>query len=278
MLTRAVTGAIYVTVVVLSTYFGGIVLAGVFGILTVLMLQEYTKMFSKSELKPNPILTPIYGLFLYIAGYATISNWANERGHFYFFVFLGLLMTSFIWIGTVEIVRKTKTPAANWGLSVAGLIYVLPATLLINALSLLGPESANMFPVLGIFIMIWCTDTFAYLVGRKIGKTKLAPMISPNKSWEGFFGGATAAILAGLIIAYFQDGQPFILYAFLGLISAVFGLFGDLFESSIKRNLGLKDSGTILPGHGGLLDRFDSVLFVIPVAFFFTFLLLHFLN
>lgn len=268
MLQRAITGTFYVIAMVGSVYFGGWILQVLFGLLVVLILQEYAKMFQKQEARPNAILTPILGLLIFGASVYWIEN-QNEEGSFVPIISLSLL--TFIWIALVELFNKRKQPFNNIGLSIAGLTYVVvPLSLIAYMSNSNDPEVSNhIFPLLGIFIMIWCSDTFAYLVGRKIGKHKMFERISPKKSWEGFFGGMTFAIIAGLVIAYFLEDQPYISYAFMGAICAIFGTLGDLIESMLKRSLNLKDSGTILPGHGGLLDRLDSILVVIPVIFVF---------
>jgi phosphatidate cytidylyltransferase len=268
MLTRAISGLIYVSIIVLSTYFGGLTLQIVFGLITVLLLYEFTALFKKSEYAPHGVYTPLYGLLLYTLGVFTILNPFGIEIRIYLFASILLFSSSFICFGLIELMRATKKPIANTALSVAALIYIVPPMLFVVLMSKLGPDrEANIFPLLGIFIMIWCYDTFAYLIGKKFGKTKMAEKISPNKSWEGFIGGLVFAVISGLIIAHFQLNKPYSAYAILGMIAAGFGMLGDLFESLIKRQLGLKDSGTMMPGHGGILDRFDSVLFVMPIAF-----------
>lgn len=272
------TGAIYVTVVVLCSILGGITLQVVFGIITALMLHEFAQLFKDSKYCPSPILLSLYGTLMYFIGSSATLFVSTEGANFLLLPFFILLFLSVIFFGSFELTQKSTTPVANAAINVMGLLYIVPAMTFIPFLSIMGPsEGVNTFPLLGIFIMIWCSDTFAYLVGRKIGKTKLAPTISPNKSWEGFIGGMIFTLIAGVIIAYFQEGEPYLAYLVLAIVCSCFGLLGDLFESMIKRKLQLKDSGNILPGHGGILDRFDSVLFVMPIAFIvcfiFTFLI-----
>lgn len=117
----------------------------------------------------------------------------------------------------------------------------------------------------GMFI-VWITDSGAYMIGRKIGKNKLAPKISPNKTWEGSIGGTIAAVIILAVYCYFFPvGDGWLTMIFVTLILSILGQFGDLIESSLKRYYGVKDSGKILPGHGGILDRFDSMLVVMPM-------------
>ena len=278
MLQRAITGTFYVAAIVSSVFFGGWYLHILFGVVSLLMLQEFTKMFEKSEFNPNPILTPILGLLIYVFGIYSLTGNPSENGAPLWLPLLLISFIAFIWVALTELFRNKKNPFANLAIAFSGIIYIVLPLLLINYMSVIGQEAGTIFPLLGIFIMIWCSDTFAYLVGRKIGKHKMFERISPKKSWEGFFGGMTFAMLAGIIMAYFLEGQPFVEYAIFGIVAAAFGTLGDLIESMLKRSLNLKDSGTILPGHGGLLDRLDSVLVVIPVIFVCQLILFYYFN
>jgi phosphatidate cytidylyltransferase len=277
---RALTGTVYVAVIVSSIYYGGWYLHILFGVLALLMLQEFTALFKKSEFAPNFILAPIVGLFIYLSFlYVVVPSVANDKG----LIYLPILIVSilgFAWIAIAELFRKKKHPFVNIGISVSGIIYIVLPLMLINIMSITSSskEDGQLFPLLGIFIMIWTSDTFAYLVGRKLGKRKLFERISPNKSWEGFIGGLLFSVLAGVIIAYFLTNQPYIEYAILGFLVAVFGTLGDLIESMLKRSLHLKDSGKILPGHGGLLDRLDSVLIVIPIIYVYQLIMFYYFN
>ena len=119
------------------------------------------------------------------------------------------------------------------------------------------------------FLLVWFNDTFAYLFGSRFGKHKLFPRISPKKSWEGAIGGGLSTIMAGLIVAPYIDGITVVDAAVISTIVVVFGNFGDLVESMFKRCIEIKDSGNIMPGHGGVLDRLDSILFAIPAIFIY---------
>ena len=127
-------------------------------------------------------------------------------------------------------------------------------------------RAVNFQTLLYGMLIVWLTDSGAYLIGRKIGKNKLAPRISPNKTWEGSVGGTVAAtIILAVYLYFFLVGDGFITMIILTLILSIMGQLGDLIESSLKRYYGVKDSGKILPGHGGILDRFDSMLIVMPM-------------
>lgn len=129
------------------------------------------------------------------------------------------------------------------------------------ALALLrGDDGAGIIAVLFLFLVVWATDIFAYFVGRRVGGPKLAPGISPNKTWSGAIGGAVAAALAGLIVSAFSGAPGMAAAVALALFLSIVAQFGDLFESALKRRFGVKDSGTIIPGHGGMMDRVDGLV------------------
>lgn len=127
--------------------------------------------------------------------------------------------------------------------------------------------------VLFALLIVWATDIGAYMIGRQIGRRKLIPKVSPNKTVEGFLGGIVSAVVVGTIFMLFNGtvkaGHSFLVMLFLIAIFSIFGQFGDLVESAIKRHFGVKDSGKLIPGHGGILDRFDSMIFVFPIMHFF---------
>ena len=128
-------------------------------------------------------------------------------------------------------------------------------------------EDYNPNILLGAFILVWVNDSFAYLVGKNFGKHKLLERISPNKTIEGFIGGVVFTILASILISQFYTFFSVTLWIITALIISIFGTLGDLVESKFKREAGVKDSGNIMPGHGGILDRLDSVIFVIPFLY-----------
>ncbi|MEP6806108.1 MAG: phosphatidate cytidylyltransferase [Flavobacterium sp.] len=153
--------------------------------------------------------------------------------------------------------------------------YIMLPFLFIVKISF-GIKDYNPKIIIGLFILIWTNDTFAYLVGKSIGKHKLFERISPKKTIEGFLGGVVFAALAGFLISkfYIQPNPEFssksiLIWTIIALIVSIFGTIGDLIESKFKRVAGVKDSGAIMPGHGGVLDRLDSVIFVAPIIFLF---------
>lgn len=260
---RAITGALFVVAIVAAIIFKSWVFHAVFGLIGFLGLHEFYGLFKNSKATPYATLGLMIGCALYVLGIVTLYIPAWE-------IYLkGAALLSFGIIALAELYRKKKHPFENIGIALTGIIYIILPMLLLNYMIEFSQKTftiTNYWPVLSIFILVWCSDTFAYLVGRQIGKHKLFERISPKKSWEGFFGGLFFSVLGGLIIAYFTDSS-YIQFAVYGFIISTFGTLGDLVESMLKRSVGVKDSGHILPGHGGILDRFDAVLFVIPVIY-----------
>jgi len=182
--------------------------------------------------------------------------------------YISLLVSIFFIMASFELFSKQGKPLERITFSIFGLIYITTPFLLGNEINSFYINQSIAIPILiGVLITIWSNDTFAYLVGRSIGKTHLTP-ISPKKTIEGTIGG----IVITLVIAWFladgmgvSDKKP--LFLIFTLITCLLGIAGDLTESSLKRHWGIKDSGNILPGHGGILDRFDSFIFVMPFAY-----------
>ena len=176
-----------------------------------------------------------------------------------------LLPTMFI----CELYRKSETPIANIGSTLMGVIYVaLPLALLPFIPMLFSAEEWQPWSVIFYIFIIWANDVFAYLFGITLGKHRLFERISPKKSWEGFFGGLLGAMAMGYVAATILDSNIAV-WVGMGLIAAITGVFGDLVESMFKRSVDVKDSGNIIPGHGGWLDRFDALILSLPFVFIY---------
>lgn len=201
-----------------------------------------------------------------------------------FLVLFGLVM---LYVIVTELYRQNEDAIKNWTLSFAAQIYIAVPFALVPVLAIhCGATESGIsydwiYP-LSIFIFLWTSDTGAYLVGSLFGRYvpyKLFPRISPNKSWIGSIGGAVVTMAASAVIWYFASGSShteglsLLQWCGLGLVVVVFGTWGDLVESLIKRQLGIKDSGKVLPGHGGLLDRFDSALLALPAAAIYLYMI-----
>jgi phosphatidate cytidylyltransferase len=163
------------------------------------------------------------------------------------------------WVVAVPLwLRAGMKPGHRAALIVSGLVVIVPAAV---ALALLPPAE-----VLAVLVLVWIADSAAYFVGRAWGRRKLAPSISPGKSWEGALGGVVAAVAYAIICGTFLWGNAWPAYLVAAVVLAAISIVGDLFESAAKRQAGVKDSGTLLPGHGGILDRIDSATAVLPIA------------
>jgi phosphatidate cytidylyltransferase len=177
-----------------------------------------------------------------------------------------LILTIFLLLFVIEMFRKQENPFTNIACSVAGIIWiVIPFSLINDIPSIL---SDGKYFLLSLFIFVWVYDTLAYCIGSLTGKHRLMERISPKKSWEGAIGAAILTIVLSFFMHKIFAGLPLSVsqWMILSFIVTVFATAGDLVESLFKRQLQVKDSGFILPGHGGVLDRFDSILFVIPFA------------
>ena len=262
---RAITGTIFVALLVTAIVFGGAFLYGVFGLFAILGLAEFYSLFKNSNYAPNKFGIVLGGLI-----YAS----ALIPGSRTYIAILGIGLFGFAIIAIWELFRKKETPFQNISLTILGLVYViLPFFLLFELRTTdkfcgLGEPPLHTYIILlSLFIMVWCNDTFAYLVGRAIGKNKLFERISPKKTWEGFIGGILFAIGAAVLLSYLFELEYTKMITY-GAVIGIFGTAGDLVQSMLKRSLGVKDSGKILPGHGGILDRFDGVIFVAPIIFY----------
>lgn len=256
IITRTITGAIFTGMIVASILFGLLSSTIVLGLFVALGLFEFANLFQRNNIiQLNRWLLVAFGTIIFLLGSFAVSFSQ------YLILFFNVSIFSLLVIALSEIWRKEKNPFLNVSVSVLGLIYIVVPLLLVNRLVEVKMDG---FPiVIGMFILIWTNDTFAYLSGRFFGKTKLIERISPKKTWEGTIGGFLMTIVFAVIIGYFTDKMIFWLIA--GVLMSPSAILGDLFESLIKRSLKVKDSGNILPGHGGILDRFDATLVAGPV-------------
>ncbi|MFD2246603.1 phosphatidate cytidylyltransferase [Pontibacter ruber] len=229
--------------------------------LALLGVLEFYRLLKPLGIKPNQTIGIISGGFFYVSIFL-IEKEIMPADLLYLFppiVFLAFVL---------ELYRKQEQPFTNIAFTLLGVLYVAVPFGLLHKLGYLQGEYSWQ-PILGLLLLIWASDTGAYIAGKTFGKHKLFPRISPGKTWEGWVGGTMLSLVVAWAISIpFNDLE---LYQWLGVavITAVFGVLGDLVESLLKRSLSVKDSGTLLPGHGGILDRFDSLLLVIPfiVAF-----------
>ena len=165
-----------------------------------------------------------------------------------------------------ELYRRGENPASGIGTTIMGICYVALPLSLMCYIPIVGSDTWNPWIMVAYIFIIWANDVFAYMVGMSVGRHRLCERLSPKKSWEGFFGGIAGAVVMGIVAARMLDGNMWV-WAGLALVAAVSGVLGDLVESMFKRAAGVKDSGRLIPGHGGVLDRFDAMLLSAPFVF-----------
>lgn len=261
MKTRAVTGVVFVAVMLGAMLLGVYVYLFFFTALSAWCLYEFYGIVSSDQRKPNIAIGIIFSIFLFTIGSLVLTGFIEQR---YFFVLLPLTVLVYI----CALFRKRIFPFDDIAYTFLGNLYVSIPFFFFTALGFLGDQFDSTIP-LGFMLLLWSNDTGAYLVGRRLGKHKLFERISPKKTWEGFIGGLLFALLVSLILQYYFPVLACYEWVSIALLIGIFGTLGDLVESMLKRSLHVKDSGNILPGHGGFLDRFDGLLVAAPIVYCF---------
>lgn len=271
-ITRALTGAIFVAVLVGCILGGPITFSVLFALICAFTVNEFGNIIKQSGFaeinKPISILASVFLFFGF--AYLGISPGNNEILIPYMFLIMYILIS--------ELYYKKENPVNNMAYALMSQMYIALPFALLNILAFQSQnETASsvynpIFP-LSIFIFTWVNDTGAYCAGVLFGKHRLFERISPKKSWEGSFGGCVFSIIAAIVISRYFPLLSLSQWIGLALTVVVFGTWGDLVESLIKRKIGIKDSGNILPGHGGLLDRFDSTLMAVPAAVLYLYII-----
>lgn len=255
-LTRAISGAVYIVLLISATFYSSNSFLLFFGILLLIAVSEFCKLVNLKNIVPMLIAV---GLFILCNLSYTIKT--ND--------ILILLATLLVSIKALFFLFDKKNKPVD---SLSKYVYLIGYIILPFVLITKIPFVENNYNpniILSIFILIWVNDTFAFLVGKTFGKHKLFEKVSPKKTIEGFVGGFIFSIVAGIILAQFLMLQSYIHWVFIAILVSVFGTLGDLVESKFKRIANVKDSGNIMPGHGGVLDRLDSIIFVAPIVFLF---------
>jgi len=261
LLTRSISGIIFVSLVVFCLLTDENIMLALFGLLSAIGLYEYHLLFSSQKRFNYPaILSSIFGVLCFILMMEPLV-YENETGLVGITHSILHLTITILLFGVFQLMYKRKELLSNTLFLLSGLIYIV-IPLYMGAI--LHWQDQGAFPILlGIFLLVWTNDTFAYICGNLFGKHKLIVSISPNKTWEGSIGGFLFTVLVGFIIdSYLFQGNYFWIIAAI-LVSPA-AVIGDLFESALKRKNNVKDTGNIMPGHGGILDRFDAMFFAIP--------------
>ena len=277
---RTITGILFVAVVVCS-FLRPQAMVLLFALITGLTIWEFTGLVNDREkVTVNRLISTVAGVYFFFAVAGFSSDLTPSA------VFIPYLV-SIIYLMVAELYLKNEDPIHDWAYTMMAQLYIALPFSLLNTLAFhLTPQGLVTYDAvlpLSVFVFLWMNDTGAYLCGSLLGKHKLFPRISPGKSWEGSIGGGILVIAIAVLVWHLTEqyqlnqlGLSALEWAGLGLTVVIFGTWGDLVESLFKRTLGIKDSGNILPGHGGMLDRFDSSLLAIPAAvvYLYTIMLL----
>lgn len=265
---RAITGVLFVAILVGCILSNPLSFGILFTIISALTIYEFGQLVNmRAEgVNINKMITMLGGAYLFLAIMGFCTN-EGQEGSKIFIPYVLLLLYMMI----SELYLKKENPILNWAYSMLSQSYIGLPFAMLNILAFnydptYSSVSYNPILPLSIFIFLWLNDTGAYCIGSLIGKHRLFERISPKKSWEGSIGGGVVAIGVSFVLAHYFPFMSMWEWAGLALVVVVFGTWGDLTESLFKRQLHVKDSGTILPGHGGMLDRFDSALMAIPAA------------
>ena len=269
LLTRASVGAVYIAIILLGILGGRISFLAVFGIITGIGLFEFYRMVEKNTTHAiSKIFNIVSGVLIFLSVFLYLEGITPYALPIVVLLYLLILFLSAVCIPRNDIFHATIY-------SVFGQMYVtMPLSLLMFvsyqfSYALVGYYYAF---ILALFVFIWVNDTGAYIVGTLFGKHRLNERISPKKSIEGFIGGIVFTVLASFAFIHFVPVYPidsYVFWAIFAIIVAFFGTLGDLFESLIKRTYSVKDSGDIMPGHGGILDRIDSLLIAVPAVYLY---------
>lgn len=285
LIIRSLTGIVFVVLIVGGILGGPMSFALLFAIVTGMSTWEFCGILNEHQsCQINKFITTTASVYFFLAVFGFNANIVGSE------VFIPYVIT-LVYLLVAELYLKDNNTLMNWAFTMMSQLYIaLPFSLLSTLYFIASPQGFGDFSmlyypviVLSVFIFLWCNDSGAYLFGCKFGKRRLFPRISPKKSWEGSIGGGVLTIAISVFLPdfflflaehctslYLPD--PWIIlpsrvaWAGLACVVVVFGTWGDLVESLFKRKIGIKDSGNILPGHGGMLDRFDSSLLAIPAA------------
>lgn len=278
-ITRSITGVIFVTAIVVC-FMRPEAMILLFALVTGLTVWEYTGIVNGIEnVCVNRFLATVAAVYFFLGMAGFCAGIVPSA------VFIPYLLTV-VYMFIAELYTKAPNPINNWAYTMLSQMYIALPFAMVNVLAFRGVGNGvvyNYLAPLSIFVFLWTNDTGAYLSGSLFGKHKLFPRVSPGKSWEGSIGGGLLVLLVAALVGMYQNSDmhetatELILtvpqWMGLGLVVVFFGTWGDLVESLFKRTIGIKDSGNILPGHGGMLDRFDSSLMAFPAAVIYLYTL-----
>ena len=274
---RTITGTLFVAIMV-AGFLNPRAMVFLFALITGLSVWEYTGLVNGiDDVRVNRFISTVAGVYLFLA----VAAW--RMGLVANFIIVVPYLLTIVYLFVSGLFTCSKNPVADWAYTMLGRMYVALPLSMINILAFevdgqWGVNFDSLLP-LSIFIFLWTNDSGAYCCGSLLGRHKLFPRVSPGKSWEGSIGGCVLVLAVAALIGWWANNGDMkhqlgmAAWMGLGLVVVVFGTLGDLVESLFKRTLGIKDSGNLLPGHGGMLDRFDSALMAIPAAVIYLYTL-----
>ena len=269
LIVRTITGIVFVTAIVVG-FLNPVAMAFLFALVTGLSVWEFTGLVNqRNGVDTNRMICTVGGVYLFLAVTGFVSGQTPST------VFIPYLIT-LVYLMVAELYAKNPDPVSTWAYTMMSQLYVALPFSMISVLAFRATPEGVVYTYLMplcVFVFLWLNDSGAYCCGSLLGRHKLFPRVSPGKSWEGSVGGAVVVMIVAAVVGHLTDKYGvndlqlnIVQWVGLGLVVVVFGTWGDLVESLFKRTLGIKDSGNILPGHGGMLDRFDSSLLAFPAA------------
>ncbi len=269
LIRRATTALIFVVVMLAGLFLGRYTFIALFAIITALCLWEYLGMVLNKYTKRDfyrMLIGVGFGLTPFALSTILHTHPALTQTNDEFVIITSILFFPFIFLAFIyELFSGSKTPFQNVGFMVLGMVYIGAPFSLLDFIAFNDGEFSAII-VFGLLLLTWMNDTGAYIIGSRFGKTPLLPSVSPKKTWEGTVGGVATTFIVAYLFCLFTSELRVLDWMVLGAIVSIFGSMGDLVESMLKRSVGVKDSGNMLPGHGGVLDRFDAFIFLLPFA------------
>lgn len=278
LIVRTITGILFVAIMI-AGFLSPRAMVLLFALITGLTIWEYTGLVNNlDDVTVNRFISVVAGVYLFVA----VAAW--RTGIVDNFVVMVPYILTLVYLFVSELYTGNKNAINDWAYTMLAQVYIAMPFALINILAFERAPMGDglrydMFLPMSVFIFLWVNDSGAYCSGSLLGKHKLFPRISPGKTWEGSIGGGLLVLAVSALVGYLVNKNAdtpslsLLQWMGMGLVVVVFGTWGDLVESLFKRTLGIKDSGNILPGHGGMLDRFDSALLAIPAVVIYLYTL-----
>lgn len=269
LLIRTLAGAVFASLIIGAILWDPLAVFVLLFFFNAIGLFEFSRMFIKSGYNIQTASVIFMGSIFYIIIGLFANNYVDAK---VFLLFIPLIFVIFI----ASLYKVSNKPFEELGIKVLSIVYIsIPFGLfnIVENMGLSGSSNNEPLFLIAFFLIVWSSDTFAYLSGSAFGKHRLFERISPKKSWEGSIGGGIITLIIAWIFGYYThifDPWTWVILAFAVIVTAI---YGDLIESQLKRSMGVKDSGSIMPGHGGILDRFDAAIFSVPFYVFLLYLL-----